>query len=99
MKKICDECQSLTDDCKKIVNNTFCKQCIYKYNIVRCPSANCNSVISRNGHNNDVDIDDNICSRCNVIVCNYCIFRYNDLIICYDCYSEDANEFNDDVSN
>lgn len=83
----CDECQEQTNDHYKIGDDIYCLSCIYKYELVKCPGRNCINVISLNNYGYDNN-EKNTCNICHIIVCNSCIVRSKNLILCDDCFDK-----------
>jgi hypothetical protein len=80
----CNECTNKVDICYYIGDSYYCIDCINKYMLIKCPSVDCNNIISLNGYNFN-DTNDNICSSCEAQYCSECIIKNNNIILCKDC--------------
>lgn len=83
---LCDECQEITNNYYTIANNNYCQKCIDLYMLMKCPSHLCYEIISLNGFDGMYDTDENTCTSCNAIFCDFCLIRATNLIKCKDCF-------------
>lgn len=85
----CEICQEKVKDYYSISDSLFCYDCIQKYELVKCPTNDCDQIISLNNYNRSDEIDRNECSHCHIKVCDMCIVKYNNMYICKNCiYNE-----------
>ena len=84
----CDNCFEHTDNFYKILESVFCKNCVTHFSLIKCPNKQCKKIISLNGYNDLYDIEDNTCSACNVVFCNECFVKSNNLKICKECFNK-----------
>lgn len=83
----CNECLETVENYNTIGSNNYCTDCINKYHLVKCPNDLCDNVISINGYDDMVEIENDTCSICDTIYCSECIIRDTNLQICTDCFN------------
>lgn len=82
----CDNCQEIIEfDVVHISNNNFCSTCFHKFMFSKCSDSYCDNVVSLNGYDSKIDIEDNTCHICKFLFCNDCINIINSFIICNEC--------------
>lgn len=84
--KYCHECQECIQDYYTISNNVYCLSCIDRYMLVKCPGDLCFNVISLNGYEIE-DTEDNTCTMCKTIFCDFCLVRAKNIRMCRDCFN------------
>lgn len=77
---VCENCEEPITY-KTLRDHPICKNCINRYNLIPCPTKDCDNIISLD----TININ-NSCESCYNYFCNNCCIIYKNVTYCKNCY-------------